>query len=451
MKKTLIFIIALLLLLTLLISCEANGSDDDIHTDEQSSERTTITLGIIDLREYFGVDYTMMRVFEFNQRNRHYQIEVVNYTTDDLMRLRTELVAGSGPDILYTLFFEDSIFTPLMSQGLLADLWSFIDADPVINRSDFWPNILEAMQSSDGSLPVIANQFTIQSLISRPETISNAESLTISYFLETIRNAVEAGIAYPMDDFMSGIDFLLYLLLYVDLGIIDLDAGVSDFESRIFFDILELADILPREGAFDDFFNSYERLRRGEQLFMNGAILYPFSYAGYETFLGEFVMLGDPSDDGGVHGAIWKSILAMSAVSNNQEAAWSFIRRHLLWETEMDFTRGLPMRIDLFEEQVLIARRAHEVVTTENGDEIEIPNHFRVFNEIEFPVNPLTAEGAIALREIIESVSFVSRQNQHIAEILMEELPHFFSGSRTAEDTARIIQSRVQLYLGERS
>ena len=37
------------------------------------------------------------------------------------------------------------------------------------------------------------------------------------------------------------------------------------------------------------------------------------------------------------------------------------------------------------------------------------------------------------------------------AEIALEEAAAFFAGDQTAEETARVIQSRVSIYLGEQS
>jgi hypothetical protein len=159
MKKYLKIITAILLL-AILISCGDNSDDmdlpDTVDVAVPETDKATLTLGVIDIHKYFEADYTTRYVSGFNQENENYQMEVVNYTQDDIMRLRTELTAGSGPDIIYSLYYEDSVFAPLMSQGVFTDLWQFIDADPDINRGDFFQNILHAMQSPDGSLQMIA-------------------------------------------------------------------------------------------------------------------------------------------------------------------------------------------------------------------------------------------------------------------------------------------------------
>jgi len=63
----------------------------------------------------------------------------------------------------------------------------------------------------------------------------------------------------------------------------------------------------------------------------------------------------------------------------------------------------------------------------------------------------MTEEDAQSLRAIIDNAQAGGNIDFTIWYIILEDLPPFFSGSRTAEDTARIIQSRVERYLAERS
>jgi len=343
------------------------------------------------------------------------------------------MIAGRGPDILYSEYYYDNIFAPMKNQGILADLWPFIDADPEINREDFFQNILKAMQSPDGSLQIIANQFTVETLISMPETFDQPESFTTSKYLEIMRSALDTGASYPMG-YYTGSDFLLHTLVFVDLGIIDLGVGVSRFESQVFYDLLEIASLLPREVVIEPDFSLYGRMTTGEQVFTITGIFSPTNFARYETILGDFTVLGYPSDEGGIHAASMMSNIGLNAKSKNLDAAWSFIRKYLRPDSQVV---ALPIRVDLFDDHVVDARSLSVWYTRDGG--------------IEIPIYPLTAEGAIELRELVESISFVSQINLTITNIVMEEVPPFLSGNKTAEEVARIIQNRVQIYLHERT
>ena len=43
------------------------------------------------------------------------------------------------------------------------------------------------------------------------------------------------------------------------------------------------------------------------------------------------------------------------------------------------------------------------------------------------------------------------RYDQSLMEIISDEAGAFFAGEKTAEETARLIQNRVQLYMAEQS
>lgn len=61
----------------------------------------------------------------------------------------------------------------------------------------------------------------------------------------------------------------------------------------------------------------------------------------------------------------------------------------------------------------------------------------------------LSQEEADQIYSLIASATDTTRYDTVIYNIIMEEVQGFFAGSKTAGETAEIIQSRVQLYLDE--
>ena len=443
--KRRIIVFITVLLATILISCGVNDSDDESlkenNVDALVSDKTILTLGIIDTLPYYTRDYATQFVIQFNKGNENYHIEVVTYTGDDLSRLRTELMSGKGPDILYSLYYDSSTFTPLINSRLLVDLLPFFDADPDIEREDFFPKIFQAMQSPDGSLYLIANQFWIPTLISKPEIFSDSDSFTNTKFFDLIHSAIDDGMFYPMGAEWSRYDFLRFIFSYVDLGFIDVDNGVSNFESQAFYDYLNLALTLPIEVTLDPDFSLIAQMTKGEQIFKFVSIQDPNIIAVYDTLLGDYIIIGIPSDEGGIHGVNTVSNIAINANSDNQDAAWLFLRRFLLpggVPVDTSESAGLPVRVDIFDKQIQFAMtRVGGIYFNDAGIQIKIDR--------------LTEEGAQRLREVIDKISFLSRPNDTITDIIMEELPPFFAGNRSAEEVARVVQNRVQKYLDERN
>ena len=63
----------------------------------------------------------------------------------------------------------------------------------------------------------------------------------------------------------------------------------------------------------------------------------------------------------------------------------------------------------------------------------------------------LTQEQADRFLALLDSASPMPGMNTKIFEIVNAEATPFFNGERSAEDTAKIIQNKVSLYISEQS
>ena len=54
------------------------------------------------------------------------------------------------------------------------------------------------------------------------------------------------------------------------------------------------------------------------------------------------------------------------------------------------------------------------------------------------------------LRYMIDNAKYIINKKSAVMDIVDEEFYNFLEGSRSAQDTARIINQRVQIYLDER-
>jgi uncharacterized protein (UPF0335 family) len=63
----------------------------------------------------------------------------------------------------------------------------------------------------------------------------------------------------------------------------------------------------------------------------------------------------------------------------------------------------------------------------------------------------VTPEESEQFRQIIESCDRVYRENRAVMTIIKEEVPSYFYDDKTVDEVARIIQSRVQIYVSEQS
>lgn len=135
-------------------------------------------------------------------------------------------------------------------------------------------------------------------------------------------------------------------------------------------------------------------------------------------------LVGYPGTGGGVS-VIFYSQISMMAQATQQEGAWAFLRT--LWA--YDFQSGtygtmFSVRQDAFNDK-LSWRREVNSAYTETMDQ--------------------------TVRELVYGAQNVRTNDSTIIPIIQEEAAAFFNGDKTAEETARIIQNRISIYLGEQS
>ena len=61
----------------------------------------------------------------------------------------------------------------------------------------------------------------------------------------------------------------------------------------------------------------------------------------------------------------------------------------------------------------------------------------------------MTQEQYDTVNGLIEKTNRIMRYDQSLMEIISDETGAFFAGEKTAEETAKHIQNRVQLYMAE--
>ena len=86
--------------------------------------------------------------------------------------------------------------------------------------------------------------------------------------------------------------------------------------------------------------------------------------------------------------------------------------------------------------------------TDENGKETEIEDTYYV-GDMEIKIDPMTKEEADKMVDYIKSIDSTQSYVTEINNIISEEAAPFFEGQKSVDEVARIIQSRVQLYVDE--
>jgi hypothetical protein len=407
--------------------------------DELTDQPTIITVGGIWVSQNVRGLVTL-----FNRNNHEYQIEIRCYDTlygweAGLTRFNLDMIAGQGPDVIVGQSVET-----LENTEFLTCLYSFIDADYELDRNVFLPSILRGLESNDGRLQLISNNFDIFLFSALSETVEQVGELT---FENIIRWLSEADSRHLGPEWFNREWLVRESLLSFSDEFINWDDGVANLNNPEFINLLNVAATLPEPEQFG-FRSEIDDLRDGNQLFdfdiltdvngLRGGRRVAFG----EIWASEMIPVGVPSNNPGQHEFVTDigTLVGINAGSVHPETAWNFVKLFLMPDGIVS-GRGIPLRIDLFEGLIDEAMTPHVV----NGEEVAradiLGNRFYA----------MTEEDAAAFLEVVNNTTIRQRRNETLENIINESLQPFFAGGATAEDTARVMQSRISIFLAERS
>ena len=410
--------------------------------DESSStaiEREIITLGGVDVVGSPLID----QVAIFNFQNDTHQIEILNYHYYEIDRLRAEFITGGGPDMFKLSWWNTDFVTALSEGHFMLDLYQKIDADPDLNREDFFLNILSAWENSRGELVQIAPSFMIQTIIGMQSVFPEAPvNWNYADFITFYQQARIAGYSYPFGQTIDRLQILIKLL-YADNTFFCERTAVANFNSESFINVLDFVMTIPADQGWDRVlyliqegqWDPVGNLLKGEQLllpFTNITSLTEFRHK--QARLGGITAFGFPSSTSPTHVVSVGSGTAIGIRSNSPhtEVAWEFVRSDLLPDVIPD-EFSFPLRVDLFEQLVY-----------------GTVSEYAVFGGVAHTLPPMVEADVELIRELVLNIGHAPISYHPVQNIVNEDVQAFFAGVRSAEDTARIIQSRVQRLLDER-
>ena len=168
---------------------------------------------------------------------------------------------------------------------------------------------------------------------------------------------------------------------------------------------------------------------------MNGSFGEDVSYVGFPTESGQgsYVNAYD--------------CYAISSKSKNMEGAWDFMRYYLTDEYQSEMSWGLSVNQKYFMEKAQEATQ-RPYYLDEDGNKIEYDDYYWI-NDEQIIIDPLTQEQLDKAINFVTSVNKGYYSNQEIINIINEEMEAYFTDQKSAEDVAKVIQSRAQVYVDE--
>jgi ABC-type glycerol-3-phosphate transport system substrate-binding protein len=415
----------------------------------------------------------------FNKASADARIAFKDYseynTQDDYnvgaTRLDIDILGGNAPDIISLSSLSARKYA---SKGVFTDLYPLLDADEALDRGALFENILK-MGEYEGKLTSVITAFSLLTTAGKKSVFGDRGRITAEELIAVADAHPGADIfrRMTMDDWMS------YVIRLTLDDFVNWDTGVCSFDSPGFIGALELSKRFPKEIDYNnidwqtDETEAAESLRNGGTLLTLTNIYGPRALRDARDIFGgdeDVVFVGFPTN--GASGAVVspQGQYAIAESSPNKAEAWSFISE-LLRNTEESgssrdafvmYTNRTQFEKRAAAELIPLAERDFSKGVTMSQampgggssawsiNSIEELRINSAFTEEQIANYHLTQEEADAVLAVIEGADRAAgADTQKISEIISEEIGAFASGAKSAEETAKVVQSRVQLFVSE--
>ncbi len=426
-----------------------------------------ITLAVLYL------DYKVQdMIIDYNRHSDEYRIEVVDYSeygTDSdgksigETKLNTEILSGNVPDLIC---LNGLNYRQLANKGLLEDLYPYLEKDADLALADFFPNVLKALEV-DGKLCSTVSGFFINSALGAASVVGDEPGWTYEEFNEALASMPEGCTAF--DQYVTR-DSILATCLALDMAdYVDWGSGKVSFDSPAFIRLLEFANSFPSEFDWENYDwsqeeSTEERLAQGKQMLVQTSAysVEDIFYNNYTQFLGgKVTYVGYPTANGtgNMISFAGDSGYAMSSKCPYKDAAWQFLRGFFTKDYQSENVYALPSRLDVFDERAEEActvqyqqNEEGQFLLDDDGEKIPIART-SIWNkekqEIE-EIYALTEDQVQQIRELILTTTKVADYDQEILDIVKEQSAPYFAGQKTAEEVAKLVQSKANIYVNER-
>ena len=438
-------------------------------------------------------------IVKFNRASNTHRIVVRDYSeynTDDdynagIQKLNTEMLSGKLPDMIDINTYNMPV-EQYAAKGFLTDLYELIDADPDLNRESFVQPVLKALESADGKLYQLPSTFAVSTAIALDKVAGDYDTWNLAAVKDAMTKLQDGASVF--DVYRTKTDILQTCISRNIDAFVDWENGGAHFDSDEFKALLEFANQFPDtydwENATDEENDSAQnRMNAGKQL-MTDMYVSSFEDMLYQLtgFNGGVKFVGYPSEDGTSNHAFQiDGSIAISSTCADKTAAWNFMKQFLNEEYQSSYNVwNFPINQKAFDQKMKDAMTEEyqtdengNVVKDENGNPIRIPKMtyyttdtgggvaFAATTETaastvviggsgvnedgSISIYAMTQEQTDQILDLINATTAVYGYDESILNIISDEAAAYFAGEKSLDDTANMIQSRVNLYVAEQS
>lgn len=406
------------------------------------TDKETITVGAM-----YVDDNVKKAAIAFNKKNNKYQIEFKDYSNeeDPQTKMNADIIAGNVPDILCLSGLSVDQY---VEKGILEDLTSYYEKDSDVSVDDMIPSVAKAMQI-DGKYYYIAPGFYVNTLVGAAKTVGTEPGWTMDDLKKVLDENKDARPFYSENKNDN-----LYNFITMNISdYVDWSTGECTFDGQDFKDILEICNRGTNEETdySEDSPSEPSLIKEGKVLLTNGGSLDMESVELYEAmFNGDITFIGYPNKDKDGSYFSFDNQLGIYSKSKVKDAAWEFLKTFLTKEYQGDRNNlySNPTRQDAFD-MLVKSKTATEKYTDELGNEVEPLESGWGWDDLNVEIGPLTEKQAQMYIDLVNNTDKTGEYNNEIGQIITEEAKAYFSGQKSLDETADVIQNRVKTYVNE--
>lgn len=365
-------------------------------------------------------------VHEFNTSQEEYQVNFATYSemqSNDVQSndvLRTEIMAGKGPDLFYFCSTGDSAEMPIKPISVCVDLIPLMEGE--ISQEDIVPNLYN-LTLENGKLYQLPLTFIIDTVIA-PKTLISAPGVTVEE-LESVRK--KAGSDWVTFESWNSAQNLFLLSAPFYIGkYVDKENGECNFQTQEFYDYLSWCKMWGGDGSIapeeEHAILRYKRINNLEYLAgLSDRTLKWFGTYGY-------TYAGIPNETSSGSTYCLTSSVGISSQCNDIDGAREFVK--FCFEYAGEHSTTIPANYEKLKERMNLYIAGNE--TDWRGESVKT-----------------SKEDAEQFYDLLDSITELRATDDTVIQIMQEEAAPYFAGQSSAEQVAENIQARVNLYLLE--
>jgi multiple sugar transport system substrate-binding protein len=428
--------------------------DGKASTDNSASTQTKpVEKKVITLSAHFSDRWLESAVSAFQSEHPDIEISVKDYkgayygggdTLEEargrqeefVNTLNTELMTGKGPDIIY---FANLPYRKYIDKKMFVNLSNLMEKDDKLNKAELNANILDALKYK-GGLYAIPINYGFELMVAS-KSILDKESIKIDDMNWTWDDFMQMAQKVTKDTNGDGtIDQYaiagtsnagIFSYLFNSSKYVDLDKKTVGFDNKDFINLLESCKAFNDKKLFykaKDWEQIRDMTSRGGVVFSTAGFS-SYSMANYystSVYSGEIYKLHMPSDNTAGSRKFEfdaNNMLAINSNSKYQVESWEFLK-------------------------VLLSKKMQSSPALQNG----FPINDQALGEIaKFSVEYLhmPQKKIDEINKFLPNVGEYHYDDGKLRDIISEDIKEFFSGNKSAEETAKSIQSKAATALNE--